>query len=197
MQRDERLRIMEKIFMTRMKTEIPEYIARKLLNFTAPEKRERILKQRTRQKADILLLGDILARVAVRETFGIPAAAQKFTYGSYGKPHLAGYPDVHFNISHSGRAVVCAVSDRPVGIDIQTIEARRPALLERVCTEGELRRILDSSDQASEFTRLWTQKEAVLKLHGTGIAHGDIRHCIQNETIASKKVGEYWISIAY
>ena len=43
------------------------------------------------------------------------------TAGVHGKPAAAGLPGFHFNISHSGGIGVCALSDRPVGADLQRI----------------------------------------------------------------------------
>lgn len=65
-----------------------------------------------------MLVGEILAKTAIKKTFGIDIAKQNFTYTGHGKPYLLNYPDVHFNISHSGEYVACAVADSPVGVDI-------------------------------------------------------------------------------
>ena len=46
----------------------------------------------------------------------------QFGYNNYQKPYLKDYPDIHFNGSHSGEYLVCALSDVPVGIDIQKID---------------------------------------------------------------------------
>ena len=42
-----------------------------------------------------------------------------YVYSEYGKPYLRGEKNLYFNISHSKNYVVCAFSDREVGIDIQ------------------------------------------------------------------------------
>ena len=41
--------------------------------------------------------------------------------------------------------------------------------MERVCTTEELAAIHASEDHTMAFLRLWTRKEAVLKMRGTGI----------------------------
>ena len=58
------------------------------------------------------------------------------------------------------------VSDKPVGIDIESIRPYKESLARYVMNDDELQRINGS---ALEFTKLWTQKEAVVKLTGQGI----------------------------
>ncbi len=143
-----------------------------LLQFAPLEKQERILRQRMKQNADNMLVGAALARHMIWETFHIPISQQQIAYGPYGKPYLRDYPNVHFNISHSGQYVACAVADRPVGIDVQVVETYRPDVVAKVCSEEELARINASDDPAAEFTKLWTRKEAYLKMLGCGIIGG-------------------------
>ncbi len=103
---------------------------------------------------------------------------------------------MQFNISHSEEYVICVISDKPVGVDIQKIGEYNPDVAKRVCNEKELLEIENSFDKASEFTKLWTQKEAILKMYGIGIANGDIKNCIKNQEVKSQKMNDYWICYA-
>ena len=38
-------------------------------------------------------------------------------YGKHGKPYLKNYSDVYFNISHSGKYVMCAAGDMEMGVE--------------------------------------------------------------------------------
>ncbi len=157
------------ICLIKNKRPIDDAAFRFLLQFAPPEKQERILRQRVKQNADNMLVGAALVRHMIWEAFRIPLSQQHIVYGSYGKPYLRDYPNAHFNISHSGRYVVCAVADRPVGIDVQVIGTYRHDVAVRVCSEEQLVKIEASNDPAAEFTKLWTQKEAYLKMLGRGI----------------------------
>ncbi len=161
------------IYLVKVNSPIAENTFKYLLNFVQTEKQKHILKQKIKQNVDNMLTGEILAKTVIKKTFGIDIAKQEFAYTEYGKPYLINYPDVHFNISHSGKYVTCTVSYNPVGIDIQRISEYNSDVAKRVCNEKELKQIEDSLNKASEFTKLWTQKEAVLKMYGTGIASGD------------------------
>ena len=44
---------------------------------------------------------------------------KQLVYGTHGKPALSDSFSPHFNISHSGKYAVCALSEVPCGIDIQ------------------------------------------------------------------------------
>ena len=46
----------------------------------------------------------------------------RFIYNGNGKPALEGFPEIHFSLSHCKQAVVCAVSELPVGIDVETTD---------------------------------------------------------------------------
>lgn len=167
-----------------------------LLCFAPPEKRERILRQRVKQNANNMAVGAALAKYMVYRTFHIPTEKQRIAYGSHGKPYLPDYPNVHFNISHSGQFVACAVCDRPVGLDIQKVRPYDPAVAHRVCSIAELAEIERSDDAALTFTKLWTQKEASLKMMGVGIAGGELElFPPHNITIKSSNVMDYMLSV--
>ena len=72
-----------------------------------------------------------------------------------GKPFFPGRPDICFNLSHSHGAAVCALHDRPVGVDVEKL---RPA---------PKRLAAGMEDEA--FFRLWTAREATVKRQGQGI----------------------------
>lgn len=103
---------------------------------------------------------------ALEREFGI-TARPTFTIGTHGKPSLAEFPDIHFNISHCATAIACAVSDRPVGIDVESTDRKiSPHLVEYVMNKEEREAILNDR---LDFFRIWTRKEAFVKLHGTGL----------------------------
>ena len=90
--------------------------------------------------------------------------------GPYGKPYLAGHPEIHFNISHSGGYGVCAISSMPCGVDIQEKRAvRSQRMIERTMNAQEQRQILEAEDSTKEFIKLWTYKESCIKLSGEGL----------------------------
>ena len=92
--------------------------------------------------------------------------APVFTYGNKGKPLLQVHPDIHFSLSHCHEAVAVALSDHPVGIDIETVGHYSPEVARHVMNDDEMRQIEASALPEVAFTRLWTMKESLYKLTG-------------------------------
>ena len=96
-----------------------------------------------------------LLAAALERELGLPALPE-IAREPGGKPYFPGRPDICFNLSHSHGAAVCALHDKPVGIDVEKL---RPAP----------RRLAgDLGDEA--FFRLWTAKEATIKRRGQSAA---------------------------
>ena len=89
-----------------------------------------------------------------------------FIHDDSGKPQLQGHPEIHFSMSHCHEAVAVAVSDRPIGIDIETTEHYSAEVARRVMSDNEMRQIENSARPEVAFTRLWTMKESLFKLTG-------------------------------
>ena len=87
----------------------------------------------------------------------------------HGKPILADRSDIHFNLSHDGTLAVCAVSDSPVGVDVQKKTAYNPAVAKRVFKPCEIEWADICIDKDEAFTRLWARKESYVKFLGRGL----------------------------
>lgn len=125
--------------------------------------------------------------------------APKLVYNEHGKPSLADAPDIHFNISHSHDTVVIAIDDRPVGVDIEERGRYREDIMRHVMNDVEIQQITTAEDPDLEFTKLWTRKEALFKLYGTGITD-DIRDilasCSADIALKTYVYDEYVITLA-
>ena len=85
----------------------------------------------------------------------------------FGKPYLPDFPEVDFNISHSGEYVILAVAiGHNVGVDIELIDSNVSLsdIANAVFTEKERQQIKTRND----FYLLWSKKEAYLKCIGDG-----------------------------
>lgn len=96
-----------------------------------------------------------------------PIEWQKMEYNEHGKPFLPDGP--FFSISHCKAGIAVAVDEQPIGIDIESIRHADEELIERTMNEEEQRMIRSAAQPDRMFTRLWTQKEAVVKAEGSGI----------------------------
>ena len=112
-----------------------------------------------------------LLRLALAENFGIDEAP-KFGYEPLGKPFLKDFPNIFFSLSHAENAVLCAVSEQPVGADVQDIRTIKADISRRICTTSELERLNAADDKNRELCRLWCLKESFGKLTGKGFSEG-------------------------
>lgn len=134
------------------------------------QRREQALKFRHEQGRRLCVLAYQLLKQALREEYGI-TGNPIFEYNEHGKPAIVGHPDIFFNLSHCKEAVVCAVSNQPVGVDVESLREFKESLVNYTMNEDEIREIKSSTNPAATFIRLWTMKEATLKLIGTGISN--------------------------
>lgn len=117
------------------------------------------------------LLGEMLAFKGLEECFNLSSDDIIFSYGEKGKPMLKDSTNKFFNISHSGDWVICAISDKEVGIDIEKIKEARLNVANRYFTASEIKSLnsLEAQEQNELFFTFWTVKESYLKYLGTGL----------------------------
>ncbi|MBR2338766.1 MAG: 4'-phosphopantetheinyl transferase superfamily protein [Clostridia bacterium] len=110
---------------------------------------------------------------AALRTVGLRERTAVIVTGEHGKPFLSEYPRWHFNLSHSGDWAVCALSDAPIGVDIEQLRERDYLrLAQRHFSPDEVGALqtLSPTQQQERFFRLWTRKESWLKAQGIGLA---------------------------
>ena len=133
------------------------------------QRREQALKFKYELGQRLCVLAYQLLKRGLKEVYGIEENPE-FIYNEYGKPSIAGHLEIFFNLSHCKEAAICAISDRPVGVDVESVRSFNDSLMHYTMNEDEIREIEAAEDSAAAFIRLWTKKEAALKLEGTGIS---------------------------
>ena len=105
--------------------------------------------------------------------------------------------DMEFLYNEHGIAV--AIDDQPIGIDIEAIRHADEDLILRTMNEKEQARIREAVQTDRTFTRLWTQKEAILKMEGIGITSFEQLQqlSISDYRIQTTEKDKYIYSIAY
>ena len=86
-----------------------------------------------------------------------------------GKPHFKDHPERHFNLSHSGDYALCALSDAPVGADLEVIRPRKEGLPAYTFKGADYERWLTLGGDWEAFYTLWTEVESVVKYTGEGL----------------------------
>lgn len=137
-----------------------------LLPLVSEDRRGRSLRYRFDGDKKRSLLAHVLLAHALRAGgYDIPLPVDPVTDAN-GKPHLyLNDKEIHFSLSHSGDYAVCALSDSPIGVDIEKIEAYKPEISDRFFHPNERKYVKD----AESFYRIWTLKEGYLKAVGIGM----------------------------
>ncbi|MFZ2537517.1 MAG: 4'-phosphopantetheinyl transferase superfamily protein [Oscillospiraceae bacterium] len=129
---------------------------------------------RFRKREDALkkLYGELIIRKVIKQNLCIKDEHIDICRNEYGKPYLNGFPYFHYNISHSGNWVICAVEDFPIGIDIEQITDVDFDIVTQHFTQQESSYIFSQpvSRQATAFFELWTLKESYIKQIGMGLS---------------------------
>lgn len=105
---------------------------------------------------------------------GMGYGLRDWKYNEHGKPYWENGP--YFSISHCKEGIAVAIDDQPIGIDIEAIRHADEDLIARTMNEKEQSIIANREskiERARAFTRLWTQKEAIVKAQGVGIRSFD------------------------
>ena len=132
------------------------------------QRREQVLRFRHELGQKLCAAAFLLLCDGLRQEYGI-IAPPLLGYGEDGKPFLSDYPHIHFNMSHCSQAAICAISPHPIGIDVERIRSYNESVARYTMNDEEMRQILSSPHPDIAFIKLWTMKEALLKLRGTGI----------------------------
>ena len=140
--------------------QVPEYRQKKAMSFKFPKG-----KMQSRG------VGLLLRQACVDAVLGLADA--HVAYGENGKPYLTDFPEVKFNLSHSGERVMCVLSPFETGCDVETIKGDRGRLAERFFMPEEsawIKHFETLEKQSDAFYRLWTLKECYMKVTGRGMS---------------------------
>jgi 4'-phosphopantetheinyl transferase len=144
-----------------------------LILYLPEEKQDRIKRFYNQKDADRSLIADILIRAIIIRKTGISNKDIVFYNNEWNKPFLKDFNNFHFNISHSGNWVVCAIDDSSVGIDIEKIHLVEDYdIAKRFFSKAEYEALLrkNSSQRMSFFYDLWSIKESYVKWVGKGLS---------------------------
>lgn len=148
------------------------------LNTISEQRKQKVLRYRFLSGKQQSLMAYQLLQKALEEEYGI-TEPPVFKEQENGKPIIIGHEDIHFNISHCKYGVACAIDINPIGIDIERVpEKLDKSLVNYIFNKKEVDMINNPSDKDENgnlltpnimFTKLWTMKEATVKLTGRGI----------------------------
>lgn len=159
------------VYAIKLLNKLDELTSQNLLSSIDEKKRERLLKFVFWQDMHRSLFADLLVRKIIIDTFNLANEEIYFSINEFGKPSCEFLHDFHFNVSHSGDWIVCAIDKDPVGIDIEKISTIDIDVSKNFFSESEHNNILLSNDPFDCFFALWSLKESYIKFIGKGLSH--------------------------
>ena len=142
------------------------------LNKIRRDKVDKYSKLVDRQRS---LLAGYLLKYSVGQC-GIDYDTCEFIIDESGYEHIVNEPECYFSLSHSGDVCVCAVSNRPIGVDVERksrfLQSRNDLLSKRIMNQEEfdLYNSLVNDDRILFSCKTWTRKEAYSKMCQKGLA---------------------------
>ncbi|MBR6229614.1 MAG: 4'-phosphopantetheinyl transferase superfamily protein [Eubacterium sp.] len=125
-----------------------------------PERRDRVDRMRFEKGKRLCLGAGIVMEHALAHA---GCSDREIVITKAGKPTVEG---CFFNASDTGNIAVCAVSDRCVGIDVEASRHLDDGLIKKAFTPAEIEMV---GKGITDFIRLWTIKESVMKWYGLGL----------------------------
>lgn len=118
------------------------------------------------------MYGEKLLAEALKREYGLDLKYEPRALREHGKPFLSLQPGIHYNISHSGKYVVCILAPEEVGIDIQLHKenVKFEKALEKMVPFEQMEQILAQGDLAKAFYTQWVLREAYIKWTGEGFS---------------------------
>jgi len=151
-------------------TEMVEYA----LDFLDSEEKMTYTRYKMNAKKLEFAAGRILMKTMLGMYLHISPPLIRFNKNPYGKPYLRYFnTDLFFNISHSKGVVMCAVSHREIGVDIEGADEERYNVMPHVFNRQEIDWVDSKSNPRAKrnaFYTLWTCKEAAMKAVGKGFS---------------------------
>lgn len=138
------------------------------------------------------LFAEVLLRYGLKRHYGLVGKEIQFNINEYGKPTLKEHEEIHFNVSHSGDWVICAISSEPVGVDVEQVKEKNIDIAERFYAKEEYQTLLGSENAVELFFVYWTLKESYVKAEGKGmsIPFSSFSFDLSGESIVLKVNGE-------
>ncbi len=138
----------------------------------------------------------MLARRGIAHHFGMQPQDITFRRDHNGKPYAEGL-DIHFSLSHSANLAVCAISDKPVGIDVEKVRSVNMRVAQKWFTPKEQYYIFsDKRKIQKRFFEIWTKKEAYVKRLGTGICEFPSFDVTQDSSVYLVKNKKYVVAVS-
>ncbi len=175
------------IYLTKIDFSLVEAYKNKIAEIMPYLDKSGIQRRKDSKDAIRSIFGEAMVRMIVARKRGILPGEISFSRTYYGKPYIEG-SNIQFNVSHSGEYVVCGISTKPIGVDIEEIKNQDIACIaKRFFSKAELQFLNEEGETLflERFYELWVLRESYLKWLGLGLTKplDSFSICITDENI--------------
>lgn len=165
------------------------------LNKVSAYRKNKVKRLKLENDSKLSLASGILLYLAL-DKYNISEGMCEYSVSEHGKPFLRDFPDIKFNISHSGALAVLFFdamdTNNRYGIDVEKIKPFSKKLADRVFSKADME-ILDSlseKDACEYFAKVWTGMEAYAKMTGTGLefTSGNLKQVTDNAFVEKQNI---------
>lgn len=167
----------EQVHLWRFRLDLPPTEIVKMKHLLSDDERSRADRLIDPLKASQFMVARGRLRLILAQYTDLMPHHIRFSYGEHGKPVLTKNAALQltFNISHAGEWGLLAVTkESEIGVDIETIDQKID--YEKIAADFFSTTEIDDLEQYSPkrrrraFYRIWTRKEASLKMTGSGFS---------------------------
>lgn len=159
------------LFAMRVET-VDADVLERLVGQVSARRQEQFYRFRQRDDAVRCLFGELMIRRIVMNETNARNEEIEFAVNAYGKPEIVAPVRQQYNISHSGRWIVCATGASAVGVDVEEMRPIELDIAKSFFSPGEIRQLfeLPEARRQERFYELWTLKESYIKAVGKGLS---------------------------
>ena len=139
---------------------------RKWYKYLSEKRIEKVNRLKQTEKKAQSIGAELLLNYAVNGDTKTPV---KWYTDENGKLYLTEYKDKYVNLSHSKGYAVCAVHDKPIGVDIQYCRECDMRIADRFFTGAEADIIRRAPVPEKAFFEIWAKKESLVKAVGCAL----------------------------
>lgn len=175
---------MIQVYSLNINRELNEREREQALNILTPERKAKALRFRRFMDQNRSLAAGLLEHYAIMSMLNSEHSETAraisrhkeqcvIEKGAEGKPYLRDYPDIQYNLSHSGDWVVCGIGNQPLGIDVERLDKYTERVVTRFFQQDEIDDIFAEEDmelRKGAFADYWVMKESFMKLSGAGFS---------------------------
>ncbi len=159
-------------------------------NFEKYKKYEKLIGRERREKIKLLrrdadktvsLFAELLIKEELSRMTGERFEKIEIKKDEFGKPYAKNMEDIFFSVAHSKNHIIFAAAESPVGVDIEFMREVNLKTAERFFAKEEYESVIAKGKR--EFFRIWTLKEAYVKMVGKGFRIPPESFCVTSGEI--------------